>query len=209
MDLVVGTVVDLHLDDVAVVVEEDDDGVEVILHHGGDVLRRHLEAPIADESEHPLVLEGRGRPKGGADRPADAAVLHLELVQAAFGELQLLAVEPTVAGFRDHAHVRSQEFLHVMHEDVHGEWASVAQRRGLAAGHEHAAVVHQRGVLPLALAGQHCQDLPHQHAVVPTLPADDHLIFVDCDHLLFLQQGRVPTRRVVVVDSTDKDVHVR
>lgn len=64
-------------------------------------LRRHLVRPIPYHGNHAaaLGLGGDGVAQDGADGPADAAVLHLEFVSAAVGQLHALALEPRVACF--------------------------------------------------------------------------------------------------------------
>jgi hypothetical protein len=74
--------VDLHLDGVAAVVDEEDDAPLLAPEHRGHVLRRHLEAAVADAGDDALVRGALGVPEQRAHGPADGAVLHLELVPA-------------------------------------------------------------------------------------------------------------------------------
>jgi hypothetical protein len=55
LDDVVGPVVDLHLDGVAAVVDEEDDAPLLAPEHRRHVLRRHLEAAVADAGDDALV----------------------------------------------------------------------------------------------------------------------------------------------------------
>ena len=50
------TIVNLHFDSVAIVIDEDDDWVEAVPDGGAHFLGRHLEAPVSDESQDPPLL---------------------------------------------------------------------------------------------------------------------------------------------------------
>mmetsp|Transcript_10882 Transcript_10882/g.19059 ORF Transcript_10882/g.19059 Transcript_10882/m.19059 type:complete len:255 (-) Transcript_10882:1225-1989(-) len=105
LDVVVRAVVDLDLDGVAAVVQQEDDRVLPVPDHRRHLLRRHLEGAVADEGDDALLVGGSGVRDGlaqhGAHGPPDGAVLHLELVLAAVGEVELLPLEPRVARLRD------------------------------------------------------------------------------------------------------------
>lgn len=179
------------------VVHQDDDRVEPVPHHRRHVLRRHLERPVSDRSEHAAARRpgkrlGRGRARGGGGsaqrrphRPPDRTILHLELVAAPFGKLQLQAVEPRVARLCHDQAVGIDEALHALVENICDQGfvgGGLAQR---ALGHEHALVVLPGRVVKRNFFRESVEEGVHGDAGEEALPCDADAVAVDDDHLFF------------------------
>jgi hypothetical protein len=168
----------------------------------------YLEASVADARDDTLVLGRLGVPERRADRPPDGAVLHLELVAAALGEPELLAVEPRVAGLGDDRGVAGQHALDVLEEDVDPKRLVGLAVGRLAVGDEDAAVVVvRRGVAPEAL-GERAEELGHEDAAERRAVADHHAVGLHDDGLLPLEQEGVADGAVVVEDGPGEEVGV-
>jgi hypothetical protein len=78
----------------------------------------HLEATVSDAGDDTLVSGVLRISEHFPDRPSDGVVLHLELVPASVRQLELLAVEPTVARLGDDGAVAGEHLLDVLEADV-------------------------------------------------------------------------------------------
>src|SRR3954451_117461 len=79
LDVVVGTVVDLDLDRVSMIVDQEDDDRQLLPDHLRHFLCRELEGTIADHGNAPTVRRAERIAENGGNGPSNMAPLHLAL----------------------------------------------------------------------------------------------------------------------------------
>ena len=208
LDDVVGPVVDLHLDGVAAVVDEEDDAPLVAPEHRGHVLRRHLEAAVADAGDDALVRGALGVAEQRAHGPADGTVLHLELVPASLWQPELLAVEPRVSRLGDDGAVAGEHPLDVLEEDVDVEGLAGLALGRLPVGDEDPPVVVVGGGVGAHALGQRRQEVLHHDAAEGGAAADGDAVRLHHHRLVLVEQERVAHGAVVVEDGAREEVGV-